>query len=58
MITKPPLQKILKGILHTEENKYNYKRIGSIKPHEKSLSTQRVAMNWLYTFKSFKNKNN
>jgi hypothetical protein len=27
MTTKPPLQKILKGILHTEdENKYKHKR--------------------------------
>jgi hypothetical protein len=41
MITKPPLQKILKGILHTEENKYNYKRIGSIKPHEKKRKVLR-----------------
>jgi hypothetical protein len=36
MTTKPPLQKILKGILHTEdENKQNHEKTGSIKPHEK-----------------------
>jgi hypothetical protein len=35
MTTKPPLQKILNGILHTEgENKHNHKRMGNIKPHE------------------------
>jgi hypothetical protein len=34
--TKPPLQKILQGILHTEdESKPNYERTGSIKPQEK-----------------------
>jgi hypothetical protein len=33
MTTKPPLQKILQGILHTEdESKQNHKRTGSIKP--------------------------
>jgi hypothetical protein len=33
MTTKPPLQKILQGILHTEdENKQNHERMGSIKP--------------------------
>jgi hypothetical protein len=36
MTTKPPLQKILQGILHTEsENKQNYESTGSIKPQEK-----------------------
>jgi hypothetical protein len=36
MITKPPLQKILQGILHTEdESKQNYERMESIKPQEK-----------------------
>jgi hypothetical protein len=31
MTTKPPLQKILQGILHTEnESKQNHKRTGSI----------------------------
>jgi hypothetical protein len=33
MNTKPPLQKILQGIMHTEnESKQNHERIGSIKP--------------------------
>jgi hypothetical protein len=37
MTTKPPLQKILKGILHTEhENKHNRERMGIIKPQEKT----------------------
>jgi hypothetical protein len=32
MTTKSPLQKILQGILHTEdENKQNYEKTGSIK---------------------------
>jgi hypothetical protein len=34
--TKPPLQKILQGILHTEnESKQNHERTGSIKAQEK-----------------------
>jgi hypothetical protein len=37
MATKPPLQKILKGILYTEDkNKHYNKRMGSINPHEKN----------------------
>jgi hypothetical protein len=37
MTTNPPLQKILKGILRTEDkNKQNHERMGSIKPHEKN----------------------
>jgi hypothetical protein len=36
MTTKPSLQKILQGILHTEnESKQNHERTGSIKPQEK-----------------------
>jgi hypothetical protein len=36
MTTKPPLQKILQGILHTEdESKQNHKRMINIKPHNK-----------------------
>jgi hypothetical protein len=36
MTTKTPLQKILQGILHTEnESKQNHERTGSIKPQEK-----------------------
>jgi hypothetical protein len=35
-ITKPPLQKILQGILHSEdESKQNHERTGSIKLQEK-----------------------
>jgi hypothetical protein len=35
MNTKPPLQKILQGILHTEsESKQNHDRAGSTKPQE------------------------
>jgi hypothetical protein len=37
MITKPPQQKMLKLILHTEvENKHNPERMGSIKTCEKN----------------------
>jgi hypothetical protein len=37
MTTKPPLQKILKGIQHTKDkNKHNHERTGNIKPQEKS----------------------
>jgi hypothetical protein len=36
MTTKPPLQKILQGILHTKyESKQNHERTGSTKPQEK-----------------------
>jgi hypothetical protein len=36
MTTKPPLQKILQGILHTEsETQHNHERAGSTKPQEK-----------------------
>jgi hypothetical protein len=36
MTTKPPLQKILQGILHTEdESKQNHERTHSIKPQKK-----------------------
>jgi hypothetical protein len=36
MINKPPLQKVLQGVLHTEdESKQNHKRAGSIKAQEK-----------------------
>jgi hypothetical protein len=34
MITKLPLQKIIQGILHTEnERKKNHERVGNIKPN-------------------------
>jgi hypothetical protein len=36
MTTKPQLQKILQGILHTEsESKQNHEKTGSTKPQEK-----------------------
>jgi hypothetical protein len=36
MTTKPPLQKILQGILYTEcESKQNHERAGNTKPQEK-----------------------
>jgi hypothetical protein len=36
MATKPPLQKIFQGILHTQnESAQNYERTGSTKPQEK-----------------------
>jgi hypothetical protein len=36
MTTKPPLQKILQGTLHTEdESKQSHERMGSTKPQEK-----------------------
>jgi hypothetical protein len=36
MTIKPPLQKILQGILHTEnEKKQNHERSGKTKPQEK-----------------------
>jgi hypothetical protein len=35
MTTKPPLQRILQGILHTEnKSKQNHERTGSTKPKE------------------------
>jgi hypothetical protein len=38
MTTKPPLQKILQGFLHTEnESKQNYERTGSTKPQERKV---------------------
>jgi hypothetical protein len=42
MTTKPPLQKILQGILHTEsESKQNHERTGSTKPQEKKRQESR-----------------
>jgi hypothetical protein len=42
MTTKPPLQKILQGILHTKnESKQNQERTGSMKPQKKTRN-QRV----------------
>jgi hypothetical protein len=45
MTTKPPLQKIWKGVLHKEdEDKDNHERTGSIRPHE-HRQVIRVALN-------------
>jgi hypothetical protein len=42
MIPKPPLQKILRGILHTEdESKQNHERTGSIKLQGKNRQVLR-----------------
>jgi hypothetical protein len=42
MTTKPPLLKILQGILNTEsESKQNYERAGSTKPQEKKRQESR-----------------
>jgi hypothetical protein len=42
MTTKPPLQKILQGILHTEsESKQDHERAGSSKPQEKKSQESR-----------------
>jgi hypothetical protein len=41
MTTKPPLLKILQGILHTEnENKQNHERASNTKPQEKKESQE------------------
>jgi hypothetical protein len=42
MTTKPPLQKILKGILHREdESKDNHEKIENIKPQENNRQVLR-----------------
>jgi hypothetical protein len=42
MTTKPPLQKIFQGILHTEnESKENHERASSSKPKEKKRQESR-----------------
>jgi hypothetical protein len=42
MTTKPPLQKILQGNLHTEnESQQNHERTGSSKPQEKKRQQSR-----------------
>jgi hypothetical protein len=44
MTTKPPLQEILKGILHTEDkNIHNHERTGNIKPQQMNRQVLRVA---------------
>jgi hypothetical protein len=42
MTTKPPLQKILQGILYTEsETQHNHERSGSTKPQKKKKQESR-----------------
>jgi hypothetical protein len=42
MVTKPPLQKILQRILHTEnESKQNHERTGSTNPQKKKRQENR-----------------
>jgi hypothetical protein len=56
MTTMAPLQKIFKGILHTEnESKQNHERTGNTKPQEKKRRNQRVTLIQLHTIKSYKN---
>jgi hypothetical protein len=56
MTTKALLQKILQGILHTEnESKQNHERTGNTKPQEKKRRNQRVTLIQLHTIKSYKN---
>jgi NADPH:quinone reductase-like Zn-dependent oxidoreductase len=50
MTTKPPLQKILKGILHIEdENKHNHERTVSFKPHENRQHSESTIELAVYT---------
>jgi hypothetical protein len=60
MTNKPPLQKILQGIQHTEnERKQNHERTGSTKPQEKKRQkNQRVTSIQLHIIKPLNNKNN
>jgi hypothetical protein len=56
MTTKQLLQKILQGILHTEnKSKQNHKKTGSAKPQQKTRN-QRVTLIQLH--KPLNNKNN
>jgi hypothetical protein len=42
MTTKPPVQKILQGILHTEnKSKQNHEKAGNTKPQEKKRQESR-----------------
>jgi hypothetical protein len=55
MITKPPLQKILQGILHTEsETQHNHERAGNTKPQEKKREESRVTLIQLHTITGWK----
>jgi hypothetical protein len=56
--TKPPLQKTLQGILHTEnDSKQNHERTGSIKPQGKKRQGIRVTLTQLHTIKPLNSKN-
>jgi hypothetical protein len=58
MTTKSLLQKILQGILHTEnESKQNHESTGNTKPREKTRN-QRETLIQLHTIKPSNNKNN
>jgi hypothetical protein len=46
MTTKPSLQKILEGILYTEEeNKHKHERMENVKPQDKNRQVIRIAWN-------------
>jgi hypothetical protein len=58
MTTKPPLQKILQAILHTEnESKQNQERTDNTKPQQKTRN-QRVTLIQLHTMKPLKDRKN
>jgi hypothetical protein len=59
MTTNPPLEKILQGILHTEnERKQNHKRTTVPNPRRKKIRNQRVTLIQLHKIKPLNNKNN
>jgi hypothetical protein len=60
LTTKPPLQKILQGILHREnESKQNHERTGCTKPQEKKRQEKsRVTLIQLHINKPLNNKDN
>jgi hypothetical protein len=60
MTTKPPLQKILKGILHTEdENKHITKGLEILNLKRRTDNhSERLSLNWLHTLNFLSNKNN
>jgi hypothetical protein len=56
MTTKPPLQKILQGILHTEsKSKEDHKRTSSTKPQEKKKQESREQHRFSCTHKPLNN---
>jgi hypothetical protein len=58
MTIKPPLQMILQGIMHTEdENKQNHERMKYQITGEEKTRNQRVTLIWLHMIKSLNNKN-